>query len=273
MEFYNADDGARIAYRITGKGRPLLCLAGLTRTVADFDYLAPHLNDVQMICMDYRGRGASQWTGAQTYSVPREAQDAINLLDHLGMETAPILGTSRGGLIALGLGATVPDRVTGVCFNDIGPVIERAGLEAIFNYVGRNPAAKTHEEAAQGLAQNMTGFANLPENRWMEEACKHYTQTENGLQITYDPALREAFIEAFDGPEVDLWPMFDALAGKPLALIRGANSDLLSQETADEMQRRRPDMLFANVPDRAHIPFLDEPPALKVIDGFLKAVA
>lgn len=273
MEFFTADDGARIAYRITGEGHPLLCLSGLTRTVADFDYLTPHMNGVQLICMDYRGRGASQWTGAETYTVPREAQDTLNLMDHLGLNAVPILGTSRGGLIALGLGAMAPDRVTGICFNDIGPAIERAGLEEIFDYVGRNPAAKTHEQAAAGLERNMKGFANLPENRWMEEACKHYTQTENGLQITYDPALREAFIAAFDGPEVDLWPVFDMLAGKPLGLIRGANSNLLSQATADEMQRRRPDMPFANVPDRAHIPFLDEPEALGVLQQFLKALA
>ena len=69
--------------------------------------------------------------------------------------------------------------------------------------------------------------------------------------------------------EADLWPLFDALQGLPLALIRGANSDLLSPETANEMRRRRPDMGFADVPDRGHVPFLDEPEAVAVIRDWL----
>jgi pimeloyl-ACP methyl ester carboxylesterase len=105
--------------------------------------------------------------------------------------------------------------------------------------------------------------------RWLEEARKHAVETPEGLRLTYDPALREAFLAAFEGPPVDLWPLFDALAGLPLALIRGANSDLLTAATAAEMQRRRPDMGFAEVPDRAHIPFLDEPEAVALIRTFL----
>lgn len=140
------------------------------------------------------------------------------------------------------------------------------------DYVGRNPRAKTHAELAAALPRNMPGFENVPESRWLEEARLHYTQSPDGLRITYDPALRDSFLAAFKGPEVDLWPLFDACAGLPLALIRGANSDLLSQTCADEMRRRRPDMGFANVPDRAHIPFLDEPEAVAILQDFLAAV-
>ncbi len=94
----------------------------------------------------------------------------------------------------------------------------------------------------------------------------------SGLSVNYDPALREAFLAAFDGPEVDLWPLFDATQGLPLALIRGANSDLLSHETATEMQRRRPDMILAEARDRAHVPFLDEPESLAAIHAWLAAM-
>lgn len=273
MEHFTAADGARIAYRDEGKGPPLLCLAGLTRNASDFDYLAPHLPGIRMICMDYRGRGASEWTGADTYTLPQEAQDAVGLLDHLGLGAVPILGTSRGGLIGMVLAATVPDRVAGLCLNDVGPEIARPGLERIFDYVGRNPAAKTHEEAAAALARSMAGFEGVPEARWLEEARHHFVATPEGLKINYDPALREAFLAAFEGPAPDLWPLFDALAGKPVALIRGANSDLLSPETAAEMRRRRPDLIFAEVPGRAHIPFLDEPESLAALRAFLGAVA
>jgi pimeloyl-ACP methyl ester carboxylesterase len=131
--------------------------------------------------------------------------------------------------------------------------------------VGQPPGYRTREEAAVARSRFMAGFEGVPMERWRAEAAKHYVEGPEGLGINYDPRLREAFLGAFDAPAPDLWPLFDALAGLPLALIRGANSDLLSAETAAEMRRRRPDMLFADVPDRGHVPFLDEPEAVAVI--------
>jgi pimeloyl-ACP methyl ester carboxylesterase len=270
--FFTAPDGARLAYRDEGAGLPLLCLAGLTRSMADFDYLIPHLPPVRLIRMDYRGRGASDWTGAATYTVPTEGKDALALLDHLGVDRAVVLGTSRGGLIGMLLGAVARDRLLGLILNDVGPEIARDGLTRIFDYVGRNPAGRTHQGLAERLAQS-PGFDSVPMSRWLEEARKHAIATPDGLRITYDPALRDAFLAAFDGPPVDLWPLFDALAGLPIALIRGANSDLLTPETVARMRARQPDMRFAEVPDRAHIPFLDEPEAVALIRSFLAALA
>lgn len=273
MTHFTAADGTKIAYDDQGTGLPVLCLAGLTRTMRDFEYLMPHLPPVRLIRMDYRGRGGSGWSGADTYTVAQEGADALALLDHLGVARAAILGTSRGGLIGMLLAAVAKDRLLGLCLNDVAPVLNHDGLTRIQDYVGRNPAAKTHAEMAALLGRVMDGFAGVPPARWMAEATKHYVQGPDGLRITYDPALREAFLAAFAAPAADLWPLFDALEGLPVALIRAANSDLISQETADEMRRRRPDMAFANVPGRAHVPFLDEPESLAVIAAFLKAVA
>lgn len=272
IQHFIAEDGARLAFRDEGTGLPLLCLPGLTRSMADFDYLIPHLPPLRLIRMDYRGRGASQWTGAATYTVEQEARDALRLLDHLGVAQAAILGTSRGGLIGMVLGAVARDRVLGLILNDVGPEIARDGLTRIFDYVGRNPAGKTYEGYAERLALT-PGFGNVPMSRWLEEARKLSVETPGGLRIPYDPALRDAFLKAFDGPPVDLWPLFDALQGVPLALIRGANSDLLTPDTVQEMRARRPDMAFAEVPGRAHIPFLDEPEAVALIRAFLGGLA
>ena len=267
--FFTADDGARLAYSDQGQGLPVLCLAGLTRNMGDFDYLAPHLSGVRLIRMDYRGRGQSDRTGAATYTVPQEGKDALALLDHLGVDRAAILGTSRGGLIGMLLAAVAHDRLLGLCLNDVGPVIERAGLERIFDYVGRNPAARTHEALAERLPAAMPGFANVPDGRWLEDAQRHYEETPEGLRIQYDPALREAFLAAFEGESPDLWPLWDATAGLPVALIRGANSDLLSEGVAAQMLRRRPDAIMATVPGRAHVPWLDEPESLDAINAWL----
>ena len=273
LSHFIASDGARIAYRDEGAGLPVLCLSGLTRNGSDFDYLAPHLTDVRLIRMDYRGRGGSDWTGPATYTVPRESKDAVELLDHLGVARVAIIGTSRGGLNCMFLAATARTRLSGLCLNDVGPALEKAGLARIKDYVGRNPAAKTREQAARALETFMDGFAGVPMSRWLEEADKHYLPDgKGGLRINYDPALRDAFIAAFDGETPDLWPLFDACAGLPLALLRGANSDLLSAAATAEMRRRRPDLIHAEVPDRAHIPFLDEPESLAAIRTWISAV-
>jgi pimeloyl-ACP methyl ester carboxylesterase len=271
---FTAPDGTGLHVTDEGPrdGKPVLCLAGLTRNGTDFDYVAPHLADVRLIRMDYRGRGKSDWADPATYQVAVEAADALALLDHLGIARAAVLGTSRGGLIGMLLAAIAKERLTGICLNDIGPVIEPGGLAAIEAFIGMAPREKTLKEAAAGRAKIMAGFANVPEGRWLQEVQKHYVEGPEGLSINYDPRLREAFLAAFDAPAPDLWPVFDAMAGLPLALIRGAHSDLLSVETAAEMRRRRPDMIFAEVPDRGHVPFLDEPQAVSAIRKWVEAL-
>ena len=270
-QFFTTPDGTHLGYDIHGTGTPLLCLSGLTRNRSDFDYVLPHLTG-QIIRMDYRGRGASDWTGAATYTAMQEAQDAIALLDHLGLPQTAILGTSRGGLIAMLLARIAKPRLTGICLNDVGPKIERAGLDRIAAYVGRAPTVPDRASYAKRLAAASPAFTDVPAARWLAEAA-HQTQiTTDGLRLTYDPTLRDSFNTTMDGPEVDLWPLFDACAGLPIALIRGANTDLLSMATVSEMQSRRPDLIFANVPGRSHVPFLDEPESLSVLHRFLKAL-
>lgn len=269
MRYFNAADGAKLAYRDEGQGPAVLALAGLTRDGRDFDYVAPHLQGIRLIRLDSRGRGGSEWSGAASYTVAREAADALALLDHLGLASAAILGSSRGGLIGMVIAATARDRLTGLCLNDVGPVLERDGLARIGAYVGRRPQVRTHADMALRLAATSPGFENVPASRWLEEAERHFLETDDGLDLTYDPALRESFDSAFSGPPVDLWPLFDTLADLPLALIRGAGSDILSAETAREMRARRPDMLHADIIGRAHIPFLDEEEALACIRSWL----
>ena len=271
MPTFQTSDGLTLFYEDAGEGLPLLCLSGLTRDSRDFDYVLPHLAGCRVIRLDYRGRGKSQFAeDPLSYSVPREAMDVVELLKHLGLEQVAVLGTSRGGLVAMALAATVSDMLRGVALNDIGPEIAPEGLDVIMGYLGKPPIWKTHEEAAAARPGVMKGFANVPDSRWRAEVEKFFHQTEDGLTLTYDPKLRDAVIAAGAQPAPDLWPFFDALAGKPLAVIRGANSDLLSPETLAEMQRRRPDAHVAVVPDRGHVPFLDEPEALAALRAWLE---
>ena len=150
-----------------------------------------------------------------------------------------------------------------------GPVIDAAGLRVIGGYVGKDPGQRTYAEAVAFRKRNWVAFRSVPDARWRAEVEAHYEETPEGLRIRYDPALREAVLESAGQPAPDLWPLFDALEGLPICLIRGANSDLLSAETAAEMARRRPDMGYAEVPDRGHVPFLDEPESLEVLTAWI----
>ena len=268
MSAFAARDGARLHYddpEPGAPGVPVLALAGLTRAGTDFDFLRPHVPGIRLITMDYRGRGRSERTGAITYTIPQEAEDALALLDHLGLPRAGLLGTSRGGLIAMLLARAAPGRLAGVLLNDIGPVIAGRGIETIRRYLGRPPAARTIEEAAAARAEAMAaaGFEDVPASRWIEEAERHLHPVGEGLALDYDPDLRLAFLMHAQ-PQGDMWDAFEALPA-PLAALRGANSELLARATFEEMRRRRPDMLAAEVPGRGHVPFLDEPESVRLV--------
>jgi pimeloyl-ACP methyl ester carboxylesterase len=269
LSHFTTPDGLRISYRDEGEGLPLIALPGLTRNHRDFDFLAPHLSGVRLVRPDYRGRGASDHADWQTYTVPHELGDVAALMDHLGIARAAFLGTSRGGLISMVMAASKPDAVIGVCLNDVGPVVNTDGLKAIDGYIGRKPFAKSLDEMARLRQKTARGFANVPEDRWREDVERSYVETEDGLDLRYDPALRESYLAAMAAETPDLWPFFDALADKPVALVHGANSDLLTDDTVDEMRKRRPDLRYARVPDRGHVPFLDEPEALETIRSWL----
>jgi pimeloyl-ACP methyl ester carboxylesterase len=270
MPTFRAADGTPLAFRDRGRGLPLLALAGLTRDGRDFDYLARHLPaDIRLIRLDSRGRGGSGWADPATYTVAAEAQDALALLDHLGLPQAAILGSSRGGLLGMLIAATAPDRLMGLCLNDVGPVLEREGLLRIGTYIGIEPAVTSLAEVTDRMPAAMPGFRGVPALRWQQETIRHYVQHADRVGLTYDPALRGVFDAAMAAPLPDLWPLFDACRALPLALIRGAASDVLSAATAAEMRRRRPDMIFAEVPGRGHIPFLDEAEALHAITAWL----
>lgn len=276
MPDFQTTDGLTLYYEDDGAGAPVLCLAGLTRNSRDFDFLAPHMAGKRLIRMDYRGRGKSDHDpDFMNYSIMREAQDAIELLDHLGIDRVTLLGTSRGGLIAMVLAYAHKSRLNGVILNDIGPVVDAGGLERIMDYVGKEPNFATYADAATGLgAVYDKDFPGVTYNRWLVQA--EFMWAEQGketLALRYDPHLRDALVgQAGAGDAPDLWQLFAALEGLPLASIRGANSDLLTTETQTEMARRHPGMIAATVPDRGHVPFLDEPEALKAIADLLKQV-
>lgn len=274
-----AQDGVTLFYRdyaADARGTvPVVCLPGLTRSSTDFADLAQRLaTRRRVICPDLRGRGRSGWApDPATYMPAHEMNDTLALLASAGVHRAVFIGTSRGGLITMLTAVTRPTILAGAVLNDIGPVIEAAGLARIMAYAGQVAAVETWEAAAdQTRALNESQFPDLGPQDWSDFARRLYVEREGRPVLAYDPAIGAATRRAGAnqaGPAPDLWPAFGALAAIPTATIRGALSDILSAETVARMAEVKPDLIVATVPRRGHAPLLDEAEALAAIDEVL----
>lgn len=282
MQHLEAPDGRRLAYRDSrAEGGPdgpaVLCLAGLTRNGRDFDALAAALAErYRVIRLDSRGRGGSEHADdpMAEYQIPVELGDALALVSHLGLTRLAVVGTSRGGILGMGLAATQPGLVAALVLNDIGARIETAGLLTIRDYVGRQPELPDFDAAAEALmSANRAAFPGVPRARWLTHARAVFDDDGGRPVLSYDPRLAEPVAASIDpdAPHVDLWPMVEALGDLPILLIRGANSDILSADTAAEMAARCPRLTRVEIADRGHVPFLDEAPAVAAIRAHLGA--
>jgi len=274
-------DGLSIFYRdYSGPPRaaeaPVLCLHGLTRNSADFEDLAPQLSRKRrVLAMDVRGRGRSDYDpNPRTYHLGSYVADVLSLLDAERLDRVVLIGTSMGGLIGMMLGAERPQALAGLVLNDIGPVIEPAGLARIAGYVGKTEPVESWEEArAEVKAINEDALPDLDDADWDRFARRLFREDEAGRPVpAYDPAIAEGFAGGGATPP-DMWAQFEALAGVPVLVLRGAHSDILSAETAEAMAARHSLCETVTIPNRGHAPMLDEPAALKAIESFLERPA
>jgi pimeloyl-ACP methyl ester carboxylesterase len=254
---------------------PLLCLHGLTRNARDFAEFAERYSpESRVIVLDFRGRGHSACDPVPARYTPLTyAADVQHLLDDLAIDQAIFVGTSLGGLVTMTTAVLAPHRIAGAILNDIGPELGQPGLDRIQAYVGKDTRFRTWEEAAAGLAGIQGGsFPNYSASDWLAMARRNCREEDGEIRFDYDMAIVEPFKTAGAQPKIDLWPLFMALAQKPLLLVRGALSELLTSETAEAMRRAAPAMHFVEVPAVGHAPDLDEPEAVAAIDRFLASL-
>jgi pimeloyl-ACP methyl ester carboxylesterase len=283
--FVTAPDGLKLHIRAHGPrlapNPPVVCLPGLTRTTDDFDELATLLaadpqSPRRVFSLDYRGRGQSEYDpDPRNYALGTELADLLAVLTALDVPPAVFVGTSRGGLLTMLLAAARPTAIMGAVFNDIGPVIEPTGLARIKSYVGKLPQPKTFEEGAEILRRVFSQhFTNLSEADWLAFSRRSYRMEQNKLVPTYDPRLAKT-LEGIDfhRPLPALWAEFDALARVPLMVLRGANSDLLSEQTVAAMRARRPSMETLVVPDQGHAPILSGADLLEQVRAFVVGIS
>lgn len=249
---------------------PLLCLAGLTRNSKDFEPLAERLDEPRrIIALDYRGCGRSHYApDPGTYTPRHELEDAMALLDYLKLARACVVGTSRGGIVAMLMATLYGPRLAGAVLNDIGPRLEPAGLLRIVGLLERHAGFTSWSDAVAALKASNPGIENLSEEGWESFARRIFRQAQGEFVADYDPKIAQTFPAAEDilnNRVTDLWDFFLALKEKPCAVLRGENSDLLSEATVEQMASLHPPLIRVTVKDRGHVPFLDEPESLAAI--------
>jgi pimeloyl-ACP methyl ester carboxylesterase len=257
---------------------PIVCLPGLARTSADFHELAVALssgpNPRRVLALDYRGRGRSDRdTDWRNYDIPVELADVLAVLTAAGIEHAVFVGTSRGGLISMGLGSARPGLLRAVVLNDIGPVIEGKGLARIKGYVGKLPTPANLADAVAILRRiGDQQFPALTEDDWVRYALRTW-KVDNGRFVPdYDPALMKGLAKLdIEQPLPVLWPHFETLLPVPVLSIRGERSDLFSAETQAEMARRHTNLQLLVVPGQGHAPLLGDAASIGAVSQFIAA--
>ena len=274
--WFDSAEGLRLFSRVypaAAAGAPVVvCLHGLMRTGRDFEELAQHLAPrYRVIVPDVRGRGFSARDPSYAnYQIPVYLADLARLLAELGAARVTIVGTSMGGLMAMVLAAMQPQMVAGIVLNDVGPQVERAGIERIRGYAGKAPPVRDWAGAvAQIRLVYGPALPGLSDARWEQLTRACYRADALGVpQPDADPLISEP-LRDISGAAPDLWSLWSSIKRIPMLAIRGELSDLLSAATVARMRREKPDLHTVTALNRGHAPLLDEPECLRAIDEFL----
>lgn len=277
---YRSDDGLNLYAKQWGPddaSQTVLCLHGLTRNHKDFEPMVKALGgNRRYIAWDTRGRGRSDRDADPAhYRNDIYARDVVTLLDHLGVEHAALIGTSMGGLISMILMNMIPERITGVVLNDIGPRLNAEGLDRIAGYVGEFKVFDSFEAAAQAVkASQAAAFPDYADDDWLAFARRTFHQTPRGVELDYDEAIADSlkFIRIDAETETLAWKLFEAMKQRPLLIVRGGISDLFSAETAAEMTALHGSAQETVADNIGHAPILDEPEIAAAIDRFLTSL-
>ena len=266
-------------------GHVIVCVHGLSRQGRDFDVLAQALvarsgDDLRVVCPDVVGRGKSDWLkDPMSYQIPNYAADMLALLTQVKPTILDWVGTSMGGLIGMVIGGQpglpLPVPVRRLVLNDVGPTIQWQALQRIGQYLGNAPRFASLEQAAQAMWVISTSFGPHTPEQWLalsQHMVKPMTDEKGGVAMHYDPAIalpfRTVTPESAAQGEAALWQVFDNIKAKTL-LLRGANSDLLSHETAQAMTERGPKAALMEFEGVGHAPTLIAPDQVQAVADFL----
>jgi len=267
LSLYVRDYGDPLDFRC-----PLLCLGGLTRNSKDFEDLAERYSSTgrRVICPDYRGRGQSEYDkNWRNYEPKTYIRDIGDVLAALNLHSVVIVGTSLGGIIGMGMAAANPCALSGLVMNDIGPEVQNNGLKKIINYIERDRPQANLDEAIITIKKMLPSLSFQDETTWPKMALNTFRKCDDGkLRFDWDLKIVKPLLQPkYKIP--NLWPLFRGLKQVPTLVIRGAQSDILSQDCFSRMKIEKPDIYTVEVPKTGHTPALSEPESCDALDKFL----
>lgn len=267
-----------MAYKEWGDPRNpkvLICVHGVTRVSDDFDVLAQALeNDYRVICPDVVGRGRSDHlANPQLYQIPQYVSDMVSLLARANAQTVDWFGTSMGGLIGLVLAGMKHSPIRKLILNDVGPSLNFEALRRIGDYIGQDVRFDRFEDAAQFIRTISASFGPHDEAQWHKIVSDVLKQDADGKWMRhYDLGLsvpvKAVTEESAALAQTMLWASYDAIRCDTL-LIRGVESDLLSAETAQQMQQRGPRAHLREIAGVGHAPTFVHADQIAIAKEFL----
>jgi pimeloyl-ACP methyl ester carboxylesterase len=286
----------RVAYCDWGdreSAHVVLCVHGLSRNSRDFDYLAEALEPgCRVVCMDVVGRGDSDWIEDKAvYSFRTYLYDAAALIARITTPVRPgffrrgrqassldWIGTSMGGLIGMLLAAKPNSPIRRLVLNDVGPFVPWNALFRLKGHVGRDPSFATLAEAERYLREACAAFGLRTKEHWRHLVRHSVHKLENGTYaLRYDPAISRIGSMRWDSElplgaqfmrGIDLWDAWSAVRC-PVLVLRGADSDVLTPATVEQMRRRKPDLEVVEFPCVGHAPALFDPAQIEPVRKFL----
>lgn len=265
-------DMAYVEWGDADNTKVLVCVHGLTRCGRDFDRLAQAMaEEYRVICPDVVGRGRSGWLrDKKLYGLPQYCADMVTLLARADAAIVHWLGTSMGGLIGMALAGLEKTPISRLVLNDVGPVVTGASIARIGEFLGQAPHFPSIEVAEAYVRTVSAPFGALTDEQWRHLTVHTMRELpEGGFEMAYDPGIVETFRgEMGEGKDIELWPIYDAIRC-PTLVLRGAQSDLLTTETARGMTERGPGARVVEIPGVGHAPMLMDAAQIAAVRDFL----
>ena len=248
---------------------PLLCVHGLTRNGRDFDHLAKTFEPLtQIFCPDIVGRGQSDWLKDPTfYGYSQYLSDMTAFIARVGSEQVDWVGTSMGGIIGMLIASQPNSPIRRLVINDVGPFIPMTALNRISEYVAAQLEFDNISEVENHLKIIYSSFGIKKEADWQELASHSFRKLPNGkLALAHDPGIAKNFVGLKE--DVNFWNLYD-LISCPTLLLHGAQSDILTVETAQQMCLRGPKAKLVTFQSIGHAPSLMDQDQIQIIGDFL----
>ena len=254
---------------------PAFCIHGLTRNGRDFDYLGQSLSEHRhVICPDVVGRGASDHLQkGEIYDYDLYVEDALFVMDQLGLSQVDWVGTSMGGILGMRMAAEYPDRIRKLVINDIAAVITLEVMQLLCDYVGQHMEHPSREAAEQYVRTTYGAFGLNKDWQW-EHLINHsfHSRADGSYRLVYDDQILNGIKDAQGNmilaEDIDLLPFLDAIK-QPILLLRGEHSEFLSKEMAQKMAARHPNTTLVEFKDCGHAPALMDDVQVEVVKNWL----